>query len=176
MSMPAPKPRRVLKRKPFQDRFWSFVPEGSADECWEWQGKRQKQIRNGRDWDYGIFTIPEPGGDPRKTKQVRAHRIAWELANQQPLGPDDAVLHSCDNPPCVNPAHLMRGTQSDNVADMTAKSRHHDHGRTHCVNGHDRRLPGATRLRKRPAGGHDIVCVACAREATRRWKARSRAA
>jgi DNA-binding CsgD family transcriptional regulator len=51
-----------------------------------------------------------------------AHRMSWFLAN----GPFDRrlrVLHRCDTPSCVNPAHLFLGTQADNVADMTAKGR-----------------------------------------------------
>jgi hypothetical protein len=51
------------------------------------------------------------------------HRIAWELANgrQVPKGMD--VCHTCDNPPCCNPAHLWIGTAKDNTRDMILKGR-----------------------------------------------------
>ena len=51
-----------------------------------------------------------------------AHRYAWTQANG-PIPPGMVVMHRCDNPPCVNVAHLMLGTQQDNIADRQRKQR-----------------------------------------------------
>ena len=51
-----------------------------------------------------------------------ANRAAYELF-VQPIPTDLKVLHTCDNPPCINPAHLFIGTTADNAADKVTKGR-----------------------------------------------------
>jgi hypothetical protein len=59
-------------------------------------------------------------------KRIIAHRYAYELAHGLIVAKDGEevlVMHSCDNPPCCNPAHLSVGTDLDNIHDMLAKGR-----------------------------------------------------
>ena len=57
-----------------------------------------------------------------------AHRLAWELANGQPAPDGLVVMHSCDNPRCVNPTHLSVGTQAENIHDSIRKGRYNCFG------------------------------------------------
>ena len=60
---------------------------------------------------------------PKKRAPQGAHRYSWELANGTKVPAGMHVMHSCDTPACVNPAHLSVGTPRDNHADKTAKGR-----------------------------------------------------
>ena len=91
-------------------RFWSYVD--TSGECWTWLGAH---VIGG----YGSFST----GKRDNRKQVMAHRWAWEWANETPVPRGLRVLHACDNPPCVRPAHLSIGTHSDNMRDMHRKGR-----------------------------------------------------
>jgi hypothetical protein len=95
---------RGPKPVPAFERFWRFVEKG--DGCWEWTGSSVP-------YGYGSF-----GADGTK----RAHRISWEI-HFGPIPNGLCVLHHCDNPPCVNPAHLFLGTRQDNSDDKMAKGR-----------------------------------------------------
>lgn len=89
------------------ERFLKYVPLAEEGECWEWQGPKSG---NG----YGHLSVG-------KSIALGAHRLSYELHR----GPAHkmCVLHRCDNPLCVNPAHLWLGTQSENIQDRTSKGR-----------------------------------------------------
>ena len=58
-----------------------------------------------------------------KGKLHHAHRLSWELYHQRPI-PDGAyILHSCDNPACINPEHLHTGTHADNMREKGERGR-----------------------------------------------------
>lgn len=93
-------------------RFFTFVDKTSSPNgCWLWTGGVGKHR-------YGSFKI--------NRKYNAAHRVAYCIANNIDIGelPQDLyVLHSCDNPLCVNPDHLRLGTQIDNMMDMMIRGR-----------------------------------------------------
>jgi hypothetical protein len=51
------------------------------------------------------------------------HRVAYQLYYGEDLTPEDIICHKCDNPKCVNPKHLFKGTHKDNVLDKCKKGR-----------------------------------------------------
>lgn len=63
-----------------------------------------------------------------KQGSVYAHRLAWELANGRSVPPGLEVLHACDTPRCVNPAHLSVGTHHENILDSVRKGRYNVFG------------------------------------------------
>lgn len=76
--------------------------------CWIWRASRR--VKRG---GYGQFRV---GGKMRP-----ASRVAFFLAHGR--WPEPERCHHCDNPSCVNAAHLFEGTHQDNMRDMAAKGR-----------------------------------------------------
>jgi HNH endonuclease len=94
--------------RPLAERFWAQVLPEPNSGCWVWTGATH---RGG----YGAFSR-------RRSVSVSAHRMAWVLHHGAiPDGLD--VLHRCDVPACVNPAHLWLGTHDDNMRDCATKGR-----------------------------------------------------
>jgi len=95
------------------DRFWNKIkPPKDEDDCWEWTAFKDKD-------GYGKLSLRE-----RNRKSYGAHRFSYELHHDIILLPEQMVCHTCDNPPCVNPNHLVLGDAKLNKQDSVNKNRH----------------------------------------------------
>lgn len=102
---------------------------GGPEACWPWLGTTDGHSR-GQFWLNG--------------RHRRAPRIAWSFYRGEPFPEQLLACHTCDNPNCVNPAHIFPGTMSENIVDAVEKGRHkpnaHASGwqknKTECKRGH----------------------------------------
>lgn len=100
-----------MKRLSVSERFWSKVDKSAGQSaCWPWTASKDRK-------GYGWFQI---------TKTMRrAHTIAYRLTyGEAPAG--HIIRHTCDNPMCCNPSHLISGTMKDNAQDASLRNRWND--------------------------------------------------
>ncbi len=100
--------------------FWCHV--NIAAGCWMWTGSLDAK-------GYGRIR-----GDGMR-HHLKAHRVAWFIRHGECPG-EMLVCHTCDNPACVNPAHLFLGTVADNTHDMLRKGRDRQVSRPGELNPH----------------------------------------
>lgn len=95
--------------RPIEDRFEErYIPEPNSG-CWLWTAGINRA-------GYGLMHTFQGG-------QALAHRVSWVLHGGMLTSKADVIAHRCDNPCCVNPDHLFRCTQAENVRDMDRKGR-----------------------------------------------------
>ena len=75
--------------------------------CWLWTASKDTG-------GYGLFYA--------NNRYYKAHRFSYELY-KGPIPKGLHILHACDTPACVNPAHLRAGTVKENMADRDARKR-----------------------------------------------------
>ena len=136
------------------DRFMERVKK--TDSCWIWNGYRCH--------GYGEFYL-----GIKKPVSIKAHRASYLLF----VGDikRKVVMHKCDNPSCVNPAHLKTGYAKDNVLDCVNKGRHNNQNsiKKYCKNGH--RLSGIN-VKIESTGFRR--CQTCRKEYQRRYEREQR--
>lgn len=91
------------------EKVWRHIARQPSG-CWEWNGLRGPL-------GYGRAYGPYAG-----RRRWPAHRLVYSIM-VEPIPEGMVVRHRCDNPPCVNPAHLELGTIADNNADRTERGR-----------------------------------------------------
>lgn len=148
-------------------RFWDKVDVRGPDECWPW-------IAGTNNKGYGVFSRVD-----WRQGMMLAHRFSYFLATETM---PNVCRHTCDNPLCVNPAHLLDGTQKDNMKDCARRGRlvNHNTAKTHCVEGHPYNYANTHVRSHRPSAVTGIrglrrSCVTCQREYNRQHTARRKA-
>jgi hypothetical protein len=153
-----------MTRRTLAERFWEKVDKsGGPNACWPWMASRR--LPGG----YGQIGI-------RRGRVIGAHRVAYELANG-PIPSKLLVCHTCDNRPCVNPAHLFVGTHWNNTQDAKRKGRLVQDpahafwkSKTHCQKGH----PYSPENTYRNPNSGDRKCRICAHDRDKAWRAANR--
>ena len=135
-------------------RFWSKVNKHGPTirpelgPCWLWTGATMAS-------GYGRFRMYSVCMDGPCVRN--AHDVAFFF--EYGHWPKPQGLHRCDNPPCVNPYHVLEGTQADNIADKLSKGREPLGSRR----GHAKLTEAkVARIRKRKAAGWTLKRLAAA--------------
>lgn len=117
--------------KTLDKRFWDKVD--TSGDCWEWCACRNSD-------GYGNFF--------HNGKVQKAHRVSYEISIGA-IPPGLHVMHSCDNPSCVNPSHLSVGTHRENMDDRNKKGRSRGGSNCGSKSGHNKLTEFSVRVIRR---------------------------
>jgi hypothetical protein len=147
---------RASMKPPYTPEQWEALTEQERGTCVLWTGPFHP---NG----YGVRKDAKSAR--KKYGTDRTHRIAWIEAYG--VIPDGlCVLHHCDTRACMRVDHLFLGDRGDNARDMHRKKRGRESRKTMCPKC-EQPYTGTNKV-----GGR--VCVPCARQSTRDWRARQK--
>lgn len=97
-----------LDRRIAAAKIWSSCDTSAGhDQCWPWTKLR----------DSGGYGLVHADG-----VHYLAHRVAYVLATGADIS-GECIRHTCDNPPCCNPSHLLSGNHAENMNDMADRNR-----------------------------------------------------
>lgn len=98
-----------LREMTIEDRLYALQVVRGEDECYDWLGSTDMEgyprLSGGGVWG------------------VKAHRLSLSIKLDRPLEDWEVTRHTCDNPTCTNPRHLLPGSPKDNHNDMVARGR-----------------------------------------------------
>ena len=100
------------KRRPLKERLLAKVELIPFSTCWWFTGALNPD---------GYGNITRGAG---YHESLKAHRVSWEVHNG-PIPEKSHVCHTCDEPSCVNPAHLFLSDHKGNMEDKARKNRSH---------------------------------------------------
>lgn len=101
------------------ERFWRKVQLGQYDECWPWTRSKHSS-------GYGQVGLTVDG----VSRILKAHKVAWEIANNLSLPEGARASHSCKNRLCCNPRHVIVSSNgSKNITQTKGHARGQAHGK-----------------------------------------------
>lgn len=104
---------KILLSPDLEQRFWSKVDKGAPDECWPWTRSTRK--------GYGTITLSPRDCEDARRRSVFTHRLSYYMAQGE--WPEPLGRHTCDNPICCNPRHVISGTPKQNMGDKYERGR-----------------------------------------------------
>jgi hypothetical protein len=133
----------------FDNYILVAAPYGLGD-CWIWQGAKTS----------AGYAFPSVDGE-----HILLHRYSWEKAHGRKIPQGKFVRHKCDIRACINPSHLIIGTQRDNVMDMVKRGRHGNSIKSaqSCRRGHPRTPANTQTFIRKDRGSLERRCRVCRR-------------